>query len=52
MTLWIVWNAGPDKQEEGYGANRNDELWWGDVGSRMDISAQTRNDGVDIVKAM
>ena len=34
------------------GANRNDESGCGDVLSRIGISAQTRNDGVNIVKAM
>ena len=34
------------------GENRNDEWWCGDVLSRIGISTQTRNDGVDSVKAM
>ena len=33
------------------GANRSDESWCGDVLSRMGITTQTRNDGVDSVKA-
>ena len=35
---------------KGGGANRNDESWCGDVLSRMGISAQPRNDGVESVK--
>ena len=51
VICWVVTVVAAIVRKED-GANRNDESWCGDVLSRICISTQTRNDGVDSVKAM